>query len=143
MKHTRLVSWCCVALAAAFLSIVPLSAQGKWWQSDRHKRELGLTPEQSRRLEEIFQTAVPALKAHKQALDQAEGRFEQLVENGADRDVMEQVNTVEGARAELNKTRTMMLLRMRRVLTTDQWAKLTALHQADERDRERARHNAK
>ena len=42
---------------------------------------------------------------------------------------MEQVNTVEGARAELNKARTMMLLRMRRVLTTDQWAKLTALHE--------------
>jgi len=102
-----------------------------------------LTQEQSRRLEEIFQTALPALKAHKQALDQAEGRFEQLVENGADRDVMEQVNTVEGARAELNKARTMMLLRMRRVLTTDQWAKLTALHQADERERERARHSSK
>ena len=58
MKHTRLVSWCCIALAAAFLSAVPLGAQGKWWQSDRHKRELGLTPEQSRRLEEIFQAAV-------------------------------------------------------------------------------------
>jgi Spy/CpxP family protein refolding chaperone len=143
MTRTRLFLWCCCTLLAAVLSVVPLSAQGKWWQSDRHRRELGLTPEQSRRLEEIFQTALPALKAHKQALDQAEGRFEQLVENGADRDVMEQVNTVEGARAELNKARTMMLLRMRRVLTTDQWAKLTALHQADERERERARHSSK
>ena len=52
---------------------------------------------------------------------------------------MDQVDSVESARAELNKSRTMMLLRMRRVLTTDQWAKFTALHQAAEkfgRDRE-------
>jgi hypothetical protein len=33
----------------------------------------------------------------------------------------------------------MMLLRMRRSLTTDQWAKFTALHQAAERERERSR----
>jgi hypothetical protein len=29
----------------------------------------------------------------------------------------------------------MMLLRMRRALTTDQWAKFTALHSAAERER--------
>ena len=56
---------------------VPLGAQGfKWWQSDRHKRELGLTPEQSRRLEGDLPEPQPTLKAQKQALDLAEGRFE-------------------------------------------------------------------
>jgi hypothetical protein len=33
----------------------------------------------------------------------------------------------------------MMLLRMRRSLTTDQWAKFTALHEAQQRDRDRGR----
>ena len=125
------------ALIAALLFLAaPAAAQGfKWWQSDLYKRELGLTPEQSRRLEDIFQAAVPNLRIQKRALDQAETEFERLVEKGDDGAVMEQVGRVEIARAELNKSRTMMLLRMRRSLTTDQWAKFTALHQAAERER--------
>ena len=115
---------------------------GKWWQSDQFRRELGLTTEQSRRLEDIFQAAAPALRAQKKALDAAEVQFERLVERGDDGSVMDQVDSVESARAELNKSRTMMLLRMRRVLTIDQWAKFTALHQASEKtgpERERAK----
>ncbi len=120
--------------AVVLLLTAPLGAQGsKWWQADNFRRELGLTAEQSRRCEEIFQAAVPTLKAQKKTLDQAEAQFERLVERGDDSAVMEQVNLVEAARADLNKSRTMMLLRMRRVLTTDQWAKFTALHQAAER----------
>ena len=125
------------ALIVALLFLAaPVAAQGfKWWQSDLYKRELGLTTEQSRRLEDIFQAAVPTLRVQKKALDQAETEFERLVEKGDDGAVMEQVGRVEIARAELNKSRTMMLLRMRRSLTTDQWAKFTALHQAAERER--------
>ena len=125
-----------VLFAALLFLVAPASAQGfKWWQSDLYKRELGLTVEQSRRLEDIFQAAVPNLRVQKKALDQAETEFERLVEKGDDGAVMEQVGRVEIARAELNKSRTMMLLRMRRALTTDQWAKFTALHQAAERER--------
>ena len=119
------------------LSVGPASAQGfKWWQDDQFKRELGLTTEQSARLEEIFQKSLPGLRRQKEALDRAQAEFDRLVERGDDATVMEQVSAVEGARAELNKTRTIMLLRMRRSLTTDQWAKFTALH---ERDRDRGR----
>jgi Spy/CpxP family protein refolding chaperone len=46
------------------------------------------------------------------------------------------METVEAARAELNKARTVMLLRMRRSLTPDQWAKFTALAE-QRRDRPR------
>lgn len=126
-----------IVALVALVAAAPLSAQGfKWWQSDLYKRELGLTTEQSRRLEDIFQAAAPELRVQKRALDQAEAEFERLVEKGDDGAVMEQVGRVETARAELNKSRTMMLLRMRRALTTDQWAKFTALHQAAERTRQ-------
>jgi Spy/CpxP family protein refolding chaperone len=119
------------------LSVSPASAQGfKWWQDENFKRELGLTTEQSARLEEIFQKSLPALRRQKDALDRAQAEFDRLVERGDDATVMEQVSAVEAARAELNKARTIMLLRMRRSLTTDQWAKFTALH---ERDRDRGR----
>ena len=109
----------------------PPGVQGvKWWQLDYYIKELGLTAEQTRRMEEIFQKALPTLKVQKTALDDAEEKFERLVERGDDNQVMEQVNLVEAARADLNKTRTLMLLGMRKVLTRDQWARFTALHQA-------------
>ena len=119
-----------VALVAS-----PAASQGfKCWQSEEYTRELQLTPEQSRRLEDIFQSAVPTLKAQKKTLDAAEAEFEKLIERGGDAAVMEQVNQLEMARAELSKSRTWMLLRMRKVLTADQWAKFTALqHQAVQR----------
>jgi Spy/CpxP family protein refolding chaperone len=117
----------------ALVWITTLSAgqQGfKWWQSDRYKKELGLTAEQTRRMEEIFQKAMPQLKVQKSALDEAEAKFERLVEKSEDSAVMEQINVVEAARAELNKGRTLMLYGMRKVMTRDQWGKFTALHQA-------------
>jgi Spy/CpxP family protein refolding chaperone len=117
----------------ALVWIATLSAgqQGfKWWQSDLYKKELGLTAEQTRRMEEIFQKAMPQLKVQKSALDEAEAKFERLVEKGEDAAVMEQINVVEAARAELNKGRTLMLYGMRKAMTRAQWAKFTKLHQA-------------
>ena len=126
-----------LALLLLFLA-APASAQrGKWWQDEGFQRELSLTPEQSLRLEEIFQKHQPTLRQRMEALDQAEAAFERVVEKGNDTEVMGQVDVVETARAELNKVRTMMLLRMRRSLTADQWAKFTAL--ASQRDRDRSR----
>ena len=121
-----------------------MSAQGfKWWQNDRYRAELGLTTDQSRRLEEIFQsTAADAARAEEGVRHGRRPSSNRLVEHGNDSAVMEQVLNVEAARAELNKTRTLMLLRMRRASTTDQWVKLGAMHQADERERERKHQHA-
>lgn len=102
----------------------------KWWQSEKYKTELGLTAEQTRRIEEVFQKALPRLKVQKTALDDAEAKFERLVERGDDGTVMEQINILEEKRAELNKSRTLMLYDMRKLLTREQWAKFTAMHQA-------------
>jgi Spy/CpxP family protein refolding chaperone len=123
---------CAVALVLAFSPQV--AAQGfKWWQTERFIKELGLTGEQTRRLEEIFQKALPGLKAQKSALDAAETRFAQLIESG-DSAAMEQINVVETARAELNTSRALMLWNMRQVLTRDQYVKFTALHLQVERE---------
>jgi Spy/CpxP family protein refolding chaperone len=133
MKSFRYLSALAALALVALASIATLSAgqQGfKWWQSDRYKKELGLTAEQTRRMEEIFQKAMPQLKVQKSALDEAETKFERLVERGEDSAVIEQINVVEAARAELNKGRNLMLYGMRKVMTRDQWVKFTALHQA-------------
>ena len=119
-----------VVLGAAVLWAAPASAQGfKWWQSDRFKKELGLTQDQSTRIEQVFQHTLPVLRQQKETLDKAEADFNQMVEASDDAQVMAQVTVVESARAELNKSRTMMLLRMRRVLTPDQRVKFVMLQQ--------------
>jgi len=123
------------ALLLALFAAPALAQRGKWWQDERFRRELGLTAEQSVRLEEIFQKTQPTLRQRMQDLDKSEDELDSLVETGDDSSVMAHVGVVEGARAELNKTRTLMLLRMRRSLTADQWAKFTAL--ADQRNRDR------
>ena len=125
-----------VATLLAFCAAPALAQRGKWWQDERFQRELSLTPEQSTRLEAIFQKTQPTLRQRMQALDRAEDELDRLIETGDDASVLEHVEIVEAARGELNKTRTVMLLRMRRSLTADQWAKFTAL--ADQRNRQRS-----
>ena len=124
-----------VAVVLMFCAAPALAQRGKWWKDERFQRELGLTAAQTARLEEVFQKTQPTLREHMRALDRTEKELDRLVERGDDATVMQQVEIVEATRAELNKTRTVMLLRMRRSLTADQWAKFTAL--ADQRRRSR------
>jgi len=126
----RLAAFAAVLAAVAVFPGSPASAQGfKWWQSDTFIRGLGLTQEQSTKIEAVFQKTVPVLRQQKDALDKAEADFNQMVEASDDAQVMAQVTVVEAARSELNKSRTMMLLRMRRVLTPDQRVKFVMLQQ--------------
>ena len=126
----RFAASAAILAAAVVLLGAPASAQGfKWWQSDTFIRGLGLTQEQSTKIEAVFQKTVPVLRQQKDALDKAEADFNQMVEASDDAQVMAQVTVVEAARSELNKSRTMMLLRMRRVLTPDQRVKFVMLQQ--------------
>lgn len=140
MKLTKtFVRFVAVSAAAAVLVFAhPATGQGfKWWQDDEFKKELGLTAEQTRGLEEIFQKALPDQKALKTALDVAEAQFAKLIQRG-DKAAMEQIDVVEAARSALNKGRSKMLVNMRQTLTSDQWARFTALYQATERNRAQA-----
>ena len=87
------------ALALFVLCLTPaVSAQGfKWWQDDTYKRELGLTTEQSTRLEDIFQKSAPSLRQLKEKLDKAQVAFDRIVERGDDSTVLVQVDALEGA----------------------------------------------
>ena len=137
----RAAAFAAIVVGAAVLWAPPASAQGfKWWQSDTFIRGLGLTQDQSTKIEGIFQHTVPVLRKQKDALDKAEADFNQMVEASDDAQVMAQVGVVEAARSELNKSRTMMLLRMRRVLTPDQRVQFVMLQQ-QMRNRSRAGDN--
>ena len=125
----------------ALLLLLPGASEAqrfKWWQVEHMQLELGLTTEQVDRLEEVFQSYLPSLRKQKQALDRAESEFDRLVARGDHAGALAQVEPVEAARAAFNKSRAHQLLYMRRVLTVDQHAKLTALQRAE---READAHN--
>lgn len=126
-----LIAAAAVAAVAASQSTNP----PKWWQSDQYQRELGLKPEQSRRLEEIFQQAAPGERTLKLKLDEAEAQFERIVATADEKTALEQIERVVKARADLMQAHSVMLYHMRKVLTPEQWTKLGALNTAAERQK--------
>ena len=107
----------------------------KWWQDDKVRAELRLTAEQSGKIEEVFQAALPKQRMLKERLDRLETRLSELVGGSAtEPEVMKQASEVEAVRSELGTARTQLLFRIQRVLTPDQRTKFKALH-----DQERAR----
>src|SRR3954468_15094480 len=99
MKSMLHVVRCAAVFAALLFLAVPAQAQAvKWWMSEQYVRELTLTPDQSRRIEEIFQAALPALRTQKKALDDAEMQFQATMQRGNYSAVMEQVDRLETAR---------------------------------------------
>jgi Spy/CpxP family protein refolding chaperone len=101
-----------------------------WWKDQKVARELGLTQDQSTRIDAIYRGTQPKLRYDKAELDQQEAELSRLIaENADETQVGWQVDRVEAVRASLNKVRTLMLLRMRQVLTPEQRAKFNALHE--------------
>lgn len=131
----------CLALALSLGAVsAGARAQGsKWWQHPRYQTELGLSPDQISRIEDVFQAAQPELRAQKRALDKLEDELSRLVGEAvaSEAEVEQFVSRVEVARADLNKSRTLMLFRIRRILTTEQHVKLKELHEHDRRNRSR------
>lgn len=132
-------------VAALLLADAAAAAAGqggkfKWWQSERFVQALGLTREQSAKIEEVFQASWPALQAAKADLDRLETELSQLIAEGTATEsrVLQQIDRVEASRSAMGRTRSLMLYRMHRLLSADQRVKLKALYEAVER--EKARH---
>jgi Spy/CpxP family protein refolding chaperone len=114
---------------ATVLTVTPdVSAQRfKWWQDEAVQKRFNLTREQAKRIDEIFNNSLPDLRHAKEELDRLEHDLVPLADgSNDDATLKQQVDRVETARAELNKARSLMLLRIRRVLTPDQRVKVEA-----------------
>jgi Spy/CpxP family protein refolding chaperone len=145
MKSLKL--FICLTLSAFVLSTpAPAAAQGfKWWQHDRFQKELGLTPEQITRIEGIYQTAQPLLRAQKEAFDRREEKLSKVIADPASDEaaVVQATDRLELARNEMSRTRTLMFFRIRRVLTDEQHVKLNAMHEHDRKQREQRERDRK
>jgi Spy/CpxP family protein refolding chaperone len=109
-----------------------------WWTNDKVVRELGLTSDQSTRIDNVFRDSLPQLRQSKQELDRQEAELSRLIETNADEtQVVRQVDKVEAVRASLNKLRTIQLVRMRQVLTSKQKDKFKTVFEQWQRDNPR------
>ncbi|MCL4811769.1 MAG: periplasmic heavy metal sensor [Vicinamibacteraceae bacterium] len=116
----------------------------KWWMSERVKGELSLTEQQSREIEAIFQATVPQLRAQKAELDRLEKQVSDLLSGPglSEAEFAAALDRAEAARGALNKSRMLMLFRMRRVLSADQRSRLRLLHERQEQERRERRPNS-
>ena len=145
MRHT----WVCRLLPAVFVLALaaPVLGQGfgfAWWQDAQFQRDLGLSAEQSAKIDAIFQATFSQLRQKKDELDRQEEVLSQQIVAGADEMlVTRQVDRVEAIRAHMNKMRTLMLLKERQVLSPEQRVKLNKLHEQWEKEHRRPHGDAK
>lgn len=130
-----------VAILLSLAFAAPGRAQSfgfPWWRDAQFQKDLSLSPEQSARIDSVFQSSVTLLRQKKAELDQQEAELSRLIAANADEAVVvRQVDKVESIRATLNKSRTLMLLHMRQVLSPDQRVRLNKLHEQWEKDHQR------
>jgi len=141
MSSTWSRRWLAVAVLLALAA--PLHAQSfgfSWWKDAQFQRDLGLTPDQTAKIDAIFQSTISLLRQKKADLDRQEDELSLMIASGADESlVTRQVDKVESTRASMNKMRTLMLLHERQVLTPDQRVRLNKLHEQMFKDKDRGR----
>ena len=124
--------------ASTALLAQPAVPDGKWWKRPRIAAEIGLTPDQVREIEKIFVRSRPRLIDLKGDVEKKQLALASAMEDHAidRREVERRIEAVETARAELQKTRALMVLDMKQVLKPDQWSRLLERQQGM-RDRRR------
>ena len=143
------LTWAHRLLPAVFVLALAAQVHGQsfgfpWWRDARFQKDLSLTTEQSTRIDGVFQSTINLLRQKKVELDQQEAELSRLIAANADEGVVtRQVDKVEGIRANLNKMRTLMLLRMRQVLSPEQRVQLNKLHEQWEKDHRRPKGDAR
>ncbi len=101
---------------------------GRWWDDPDFVKRLGLSEDQQKKMDEIFNTNRLKLIDQFAALQKEEVIMEPLVaaDPPDEGKLLAQIDRVAQARAELEKANARMLLGIRRQLTHEQWLKLEA-----------------
>jgi Spy/CpxP family protein refolding chaperone len=113
---------------------------GRWWDNPRVAQQVGITDDQKKKMDDIFQQHRLQLIDLKAALEKQEAIMQPLIEADQQDEtkILAQIDSIAQARAELEKANARMLFGIRKVLTPDQWKKLhTMVHDGPGRDRDR------
>lgn len=121
-------------------TLTPQTLPFPWWKSDPFKKELGLSVAQSERIDKIWETTRPELRAEWDELSKCEEKLSNLIQKDVDEALLSrQIDRVESARANANKTRSLMLVQMLKVLTPDQRVRFKTLHDRWQEDSQKRR----
>jgi len=103
---------------------------GAWWKNSEVVKELQLTDAQVKQIEQNFLDYRLKLIDLRADLERQETKLQPLLEADQpnEQQVGSQVDAVVAARGRLEKTNTMMMLSIRRVLSVEQWKKLQTIH---------------
>ena len=101
---------------------------GLWWKNPMVAQQIGITPEQQKKMDDILQQSRLQLIDLKANVERQEVLLRPMLDaNPPDTaQVLAQVDKLAQARADLEKSNARMLLGIRTVLTPEQWTKLQA-----------------
>jgi Spy/CpxP family protein refolding chaperone len=103
-----------------------LGPPGRWWNDSEIAKRVGLSPDQIKKMDEIFTANRLKLIDRFAAVQKEETVMEPLVSADPPEEskLLAQIDKVAQARAELEKANARMLLELRGQLTHEQWMKL-------------------
>lgn len=103
---------------------------GRWWDNPHIAKKLGLTHEQQKKMDRIFQSYRPKLMDLHANLHKQEGILGPLIgaDNPNESKILAQIDVVAQARANLEKEFARMLLGLQRQLSHEQWEQLRAMY---------------
>ncbi len=103
-------------------------APGTWWTNGDNVAALGLTKDQQRKMDDIFQQHRLKLIDLNASLSKEEAVLDPLIasERLDEPKILIQIDRIAQARAELEKANSRLLLAIRQSLTMEQWGKLQA-----------------
>jgi len=104
----------------------PPSRPKPWWNDDARKKELGLTPAQVKAIDDIYNSSKDELATYRDNMDRERKELDRMIAEAKVEQwqVLRQIDRMETARSNNNKTFLMMLYRMNRQLTVEQRVKL-------------------
>jgi Spy/CpxP family protein refolding chaperone len=108
---------------------------GPWWRNSELATRIGLTPDQVKRIDDLFmQSRVQLIHLHA-SLEEEQLLLEPLLNaNPVDQGkALAQIGKIADTRADVEKADAKMLLSIRGVLNADQWTKLRETHHREPR----------
>ena len=103
---------------------------GKWWRQSRIVEQLGLSPEEQQKLDDLYRDNRRELIRLKGRVEQERFALEELLERKTldEAAIMDQFRRLEKARSKLAKERFMFLLGVRKIIGFERFEQLKGIY---------------
>jgi TonB family protein len=132
----RAIQLLAVAASLAFpmeaFPAMPGGELGTWWRDSDVVRDLRLSDDQIRQIDQSFRSHRPELSSLASELQRQESILQSIIESPRfdEKKAAAQIDQVVNARAWLEKEKTMLALDIRRTVDLDQWKRLQEIQRA-------------